>query len=153
MKGLPSTYNKDLQEDKEPLFDAADTLETLLPALIGTVETMKFDAAKMLAGLDEGMLATDVADYLVAHGVPFREAHGIVGRLVRHSLETNTPLSQISFDVYRQLSPVFDEDVLDVFNYTTSISKRSTIGGTAPAAVRAQIDEAEKWLGRAEQPA
>ncbi|MBX3083804.1 MAG: argininosuccinate lyase [Anaerolineae bacterium] len=151
LKGLPSTYNKDLQEDKEPLFDTADTLETLLPALIGVVETMKFDPAKMLAGLDEGMLATDVADYLVAHGVPFREAHGVVGRLVRHSLETNTPLSQMPFDVYRQLSPAFDEDVLDVFSYTTSISKRSAIGGTAPSAVRAQIDEAEKWLGSVDQ--
>ena len=95
LKGLPSTYNKDLQEDKEALFDTVDTLESLLPALIGLVETMHFNPDKMLAALDEGMLATDLADYLVGKGVPFREAHGLVGKAVRRGLDTNTPLSKL----------------------------------------------------------
>src|SRR5258705_12292791 len=82
LKGLPSTYNKDMQEDKEPLFDTVDTLLTLLPAVTGLIETIHFDAPKMLAALDEGLLATDVADYLVVKGIPFREAHGIVGKPV-----------------------------------------------------------------------
>ncbi len=148
LKGLPSTYNKDLQEDKEPLFDTVDTLQTLLPALKGLVETMRFDPAKMLAALDEGMLATDVADYLVARGVPFREAHGIVGRLVRRSLDTNTPLSRLPIEDYQAISPVFDKDVYAVFDFAASVAKRKAPGGTSPEAVRVQIAQAEDWLSR-----
>jgi argininosuccinate lyase len=148
LKGLPSTYNKDLQEDKEPLFDTVDTLETLLPALTGVVETMTFDPAKMLAALDEGMLATDVADYLVNKGVPFREAHGIVGRAVRHSLETNRPLSKLTLDEYHAISPVFDSDVYAVFDFAGSVARRKAPGGTAPEAVREQMRQAESWLSR-----
>jgi argininosuccinate lyase len=146
LKGLPSTYNKDLQEDKEPLFDTVDTLEMLLPALTGVVETMKFDPAKMLVALDEGMLATDVADYLVNKGVPFREAHGIVGRAVRRSLETNTPLSKLPLGEYRAISPAFDTDVYAVFDFAASVARRKAPGGTAPEAVREQIRQAESWL-------
>jgi len=146
LKGLPSTYNKDLQEDKEPLFDTVDTLETLLPALTGLVETMKFDPAKMLAALDEGMLATDVADYLVAKGVPFREAHGMVGRAVRRSLDTNTPLSKLTIEDYKAISEVFDTDVYAVFDFAASVAKRKAQGGTAPEAVRRQIEQAQRWL-------
>jgi argininosuccinate lyase len=152
MKGLPSTYNKDLQEDKEPLFDTADTIETLLPALIGLTETLTFDPARLLAGLDEGMLATDVADYLVARGVPFREAHGIVGRLVRRSTETDTPLSKLPLADYQQVSAVFADDVYAVFSYAASVAKRSASGGTAPDAVRAQIAQAEAWMMQHESP-
>ncbi len=146
LKGLPSTYNKDLQEDKEPLFDTVDTLETLLPALTGLVETMQFNPDRMLAALDEGMLATDVADYLVAKGVPFREAHGIVGRLVRRSLDTNTPLSKLPIEAYRAISSVFDSDVYTVFDFAASVAKRRAPGGTAPEAVRQQIAQADHWL-------
>jgi len=146
LKGLPSTYNKDLQEDKEPLFDIIDTLETLLPALIGLVETMSFVPERMLAALDEGMLATDLADYVVAKGVPFREAHGIIGRLVRHGLETQTPLSQVPLEDYRAIFPDFDEDVYAVFDFAGSIARRKSFGGTAPEAVRVQIDQANEWL-------
>jgi argininosuccinate lyase len=150
-KGLPSTYNKDLQEDKEPLFDTADTVETLLPALIGLVVTMRFNTAQMRAGLDEGMLATDVADYLVARGVPFREAHGIVGRLVRRSLEVNVPLSKLPLADYQRVSAVFAEDVYAVFDFAASVARRNSVGGTAPQAVRAQIAEAQAWLARKAQ--
>lgn len=146
LKGLPSTYNKDMQEDKESLFDTADTLETLLPAVTGLVETMRFDPAAMLAALDEGMLATDVADYLVQKGVPFRDAHGIVGRAVRRSLDTHTPLSKLTLDDYQAISPVFDADVYAVFDFAASIARRKAVGGTAPEAVRQQIVQAEQYL-------
>jgi argininosuccinate lyase len=146
LKGLPSTYNKDLQEDKEPLFDTVDTLVTLLIALTGLVETMQFNPDRMLAALDEGMLATDVADYLVAKGVPFREAHGIVGRLVRRSLDNNTLLSKLPIEDYKAISSAFDSDVYSVFDFAASVAKRKAPGGTAPEAVRQQIVQAEKWL-------
>ena len=146
LKGLPATYNKDMQEDKEPLFDTVDTLETLLPAVTGLVETMRFDPAKMLAALDEGLLATDVADYLVRKGVPFREAHGMVGRAVRRSLDTNIPLSRLTLEDYRTISPVFDTDVYAIFDFAASVARRKAIGGTAPEAVREQIVQAEQYL-------
>ncbi|MCC7207080.1 MAG: argininosuccinate lyase [Anaerolineae bacterium] len=146
LKGLPTGYNKDLQEDKEPLFDSADTLETLLPALIGVVETLRFDPDRMRAALDEGMLATDLADHLVARGVPFREAHGLVGRVVRRALESNVPLSALPLDEYRRISPVFGDDVRAVFDFAASVAKRNNFGGTAPDAVRGQIALAETWL-------
>ncbi len=139
LKGLPSTYNKDLQEDKEALFDTVDTLETLLPALIGLVETMHFNPDKMLAALDEGMLATDLADYLVGKGVPFREAHGLVGKAVRRGLDTKTPLSKLPLADYQAISDKYEADLYTVFDFMASIKKRNVIGGTAPEAVRAQI--------------
>jgi argininosuccinate lyase len=146
LKGLPTGYNKDLQEDKEPLFDTADTLETLLPALIGTVATLRFVPERMAAALDEGMLATDLADYLVKRGVPFREAHGLVGRAVRRSLETNTPLSKLPYADYQAISPAYGEDLYAVFDFAASMAKRRAAGGTAPDAVREQIAAAEAWL-------
>ncbi len=146
LKGIPSTYNKDLQEDKEPLFDTVDTLETLLPALQGLVETMTFNGGRMRAALDEGMLATDVADYLVAKGVPFREAHGIVGKLVRRSLDTGQPLSQLPLEDYQAINPVFGEDVYAIFDFEASVGKRKAPGGTAPEAVKVQIEQAEQYL-------
>ncbi len=146
LKGLPSTYNKDMQEDKEPLFDTVETLETLLPAVTGLVETMTFDPARMRAALDEGMLATDVADYLVAKGIPFREAHGIVGRLVRHSLETGIPFSKIPLADFKAIHPIFEEDVYAVFDFAAAAAKRSATGGTAPESVREQVRQVEAWL-------
>jgi argininosuccinate lyase len=146
LKGLPSTYNKDLQEDKEPLFDTIDTLETLLPALVGLTDTLTFRADRMYAALDESMLATDLADYLVFKGIPFREAHGIVGKVVRHGLQTHTPLSKISLSDYQAIHEIFAEDVYGVFDFAASVARRKTPGGTAPEAVRGQIDMAKQWL-------
>ena len=145
LKGLPSSYNKDLQEDKEPLFDTVDTLETLLPALIGLVETMTFNPDKMLAALDETMLATDLADYLVFKGVPFREAHGMAAKAVRRSLDTKTPLSKLTIDDYHAISEKFDTDLYAVFDYAASVAKRNVIGGTAPEQVRKEIKHAKEW--------
>ncbi|HLY27706.1 MAG TPA: argininosuccinate lyase, partial [Aggregatilineales bacterium] len=146
LKGIPSTYNKDLQEDKEPLFDTVDTLETILPALTGVVETMAFDAPRMLAALDEGMLATDVADYLVRKGVPFREAHGVVGKLVRRSLDAHKPLSRLPMEDYSAISPFFDQDVFALFDFAASAARRRAPGGTAPEAVFVQIQQADAWM-------
>ncbi|MEP7284506.1 MAG: argininosuccinate lyase [Chloroflexota bacterium] len=146
LKGLPSTYNKDLQEDKEPLFDTVETIETLLPALTGLIESMRFVPARMLAALDEGMLSTDVADYLVAKGVPFRDAHSIVGRLVRRSLDLGMPLSRLTLEDYQSISRTFESDVYTVFDFAASVAKRQAAGGTSPEAVRQQIAQAETWL-------
>lgn len=138
-KGLPSTYNKDLQEDKEPVFDTADTLMTLLPALIGVIQTMTLNAPRMAAALEEELLATDIADYLVRKGVPFRESHGIVGRLVRRGIELNLPLSKLPIDEYQAISQTFSADVYAVFDFLASVSKRNNLGGTAPEQVQKRL--------------
>src|SRR5207248_1402171 len=96
--------------------------------------------------LDEGMLATDVADYLVSKGIPFREAHGLVGRAVRRSQDTDTPLSKLPIEDYCAISPVFDTDVYAVFDFAASVARRKAVGGTAPESVRQQIAAAEQWL-------
>ena len=146
LKGLPSTYDKDLQEDKEPLFDAADTLELALPVAAGAIATARFHHERMRAALDDGMLATDVADYLVVRGVPFREAHHVVGALVRAAEARGVALSVLPFETYRAIHPAFDEDTLDVFDYARSAATRSATGGTAPAAVQAQLMQARAAL-------
>jgi argininosuccinate lyase len=146
LKGLPTGYNKDLQEDKEALFDAADTLETLLPALIGTVETMRLQPEAMRAALDESMLATDLADYLVQRGVPFREAHALVGAAVRAAQAQGVSLSALPLPSYQAISAHFQADLYSVFDFDAAIGKRKAFGGTAPEAVRQQIERAEAFL-------
>ncbi len=148
MKGLPSTYNKDLQEDKEPLFDAVDTLEMELPIAAGVVATLRVNAGRMAAALDDGLLATDLADYLVRKGVPFRQAHRLVGQAVRRSLERGVSLRQLPMDEYRALSTAFDADVLDVFDFRRAVEMKASRGGTATDAVREQIRRARGLLQR-----
>jgi argininosuccinate lyase len=147
LKGLPSSYDKDLQEDKEPLFDAADTLELALPVAAGAIATATFHHAKMRAALDEAMLATDLADYLVNRGVPFREAHKVTGVLVREAELKHTTLSGLSFETFRSAHATFDEDVLDMFSFERSVAARNVPGATAPDAVRAQLALARSSLG------
>ncbi|HEX8696361.1 MAG TPA: argininosuccinate lyase [Longimicrobium sp.] len=140
LKGLPSGYNKDLQEDKEALFDAFDTLESLLPAVSGTVRTMEIDAGRCRAAVDAAMLATDLADFLVRRGVPFREAHGTVGRLVRAAEELGCGLNELEPRVFARLSPHFEgADFAALFSPEASLAARSGTGGTAPDAVAGQI--------------
>jgi argininosuccinate lyase len=146
LKGLPSTYDKDLQEDKEPLFDAADTLELALPVAAGAIASARFNHERMLAALDDAMLATDIADYLVERGVPFREAHKVVGILVREAEGRGATLSTLPFDTFRAVHPTFGEDLLDIFDYGRSAASRQVVGATAPAAVRAQIEQARAAL-------
>ncbi|HID87734.1 MAG TPA: argininosuccinate lyase, partial [Anaerolineae bacterium] len=146
LKGLPSTYNKDLQEDKEPLFDAVDTLEMELPIVAGVIRTLRVGGERMAAALEDSMLATDLADYLVRKGVPFRQSHEIVGRLVRHASKQGLPLSQVSLAEFRRFHPGFDEDVHEVFDVRRSVERRDSPGGTAPRAVREQLEQAKALL-------
>ncbi|MDX2077412.1 MAG: argininosuccinate lyase [bacterium] len=146
LKGLPSGYNKDLQEDKEALFDSFDTLMMILPVVTAIIETLKLNPDKMRAALTEDMLATDMADYLVAKGMPFREAHHIVGVVVRDASERGIGLTKVPLDELKALSALFDADVLEWLTFEKSVSRRSNFGGTAPDAVLKQIEIAESWL-------
>jgi argininosuccinate lyase len=146
LKGLPLSYNKDLQEDKEPLFDAVDTLDALLPVIAGAIRTMRVHADKMRAALDAAMLATDLADYLVRRGVPFREAHRLVGEAVKRAEARGIALADLPLDEYQRLAPQFGADVRDVFDFARALAAREIIGGTGPNAVRAQIAQAKQIL-------
>ena len=146
MKGLPLTYNRDMQEDKEGLFDTVDTLIPTLQVAEGMVSTMEVQAERMrTAVLNSYALATDVADYLVAKGLPFREAHGIVARLSRHAVESGKRLDELDLDTYRGLSDRFEEDVLSI-TVESSIRARDVFGGTAPSRVEAAVDAAKAEL-------
>jgi argininosuccinate lyase len=139
LKGLPTGYNKDLQEDKPALFAAVDTLEVLLPAVTGTVQTLEIDRERCAAAVDAGMLATELADFLVRRGVPFREAHEHIGQLVRAAEERGCPLDQLPAHVYEQISPHFaDEAHRPLFDPVAAVAARAGTGGTG--AVREQIE-------------
>ena len=146
LKGLPSAYDKDLQEDKVPVFNAYDTLTAILPVLSKALQTIKVHPEMMRASMDSSMLATDLADYLVMKGVPFREAHSLAGKAVQRAGELKTPLNQLSIEQYQNLSPVFDSEVYQVFDFDQSIARRVSRGGTARQAVLAQLEEAKACL-------
>ncbi len=139
LKGLPSGYNKDLQEDKEPVFDAVDTLEALLAVLPGLVRTMQPRPERMRSALEEAMLATELADYLVRKGVPFREAHRAVSGLVEESLREGKPLSALPVEAMRRHHPAFDSDVYAALDSEAAVERRAILGGTARGAIEAQI--------------
>lgn len=146
LKGLPSTYNKDLQEDKEALFDSFDQLKLLLPVVTAIIRTLQLNPGKMRAALDPNMLATDLADYLVAKGMPFREAHHAAGRAVRLAAEQGISFADLSVTSLRTISDLFTDDVTSVFDFDASVARRKAAGGTAPDAVREQIAAARKLL-------
>ncbi len=146
LKGLPSTYDKDLQEDKIPVFAAFDTLTAMLPVIAGALRTLAVKPARMEAAIDASMMATDLADYLVERGVPFRQAHAISGEVVRAGIDTQKPLNELTLAEYQAINEVFDEKVYEVYDARASIAKRAAIGGTAPDAVKAQIERAKKEL-------
>ena len=146
LKGLPSTYNKDLQEDKEALFDAVDTLALELPIAAGVIRTLKVRGERMAAVLDEGMLATDLADYLVRKGVPFRESHHLVGQVVRQAEALDVPLPGLELSHYQAIHPAFEADLYAVFDFRRSVELRDATGGTATVAVQAQIEQAKALL-------
>ena len=139
LKGLPSTYDKDLQEDKAPVFQAADTLLMMLPVLAGAIQTITPKPERMRAAIDSFMMATDLADYLVSKGIPFRETHAIAGKAVRAALESQLGLEQMPLEAYQALSPAFEVDVYQVFDPLSSIQKRNAIGGTSLQSVKNQI--------------
>jgi argininosuccinate lyase len=146
LKGLPSSYNKDLQDDKRVLFDATDTLLLVLPAVAGALAECRFRPERMRAALSSTMMATDLADYLVRKGATFREAHGAVGRLVRESETTGREMQDLPFSSFAAAHPRFSEDVLDALSAERSVLQREVEGGTGPTAVRAQIDAAQAAL-------
>lgn len=146
LKGLPSTYDKDLQEDKIPVFQAADTLLAVLPALAGAVSTMMVKPERMRAAIDMSMLATDLADMLVGKDMPFREAHGVVGKLVREAMEKGINLDKIVMEE-RQVLGLSEAEVKQCFDPLESVGRRKAIGGTAPEAVRVQLERAKKLTG------
>jgi argininosuccinate lyase len=142
LKGLPIAYNRDLQEDKEPVFDSVRTLELVLPAFAGMVATMRFDVARMAELAPQGFsLATDVADWLVRAGVPFRDAHEISGALVRACEERGIGLDEASDDLLARVSPHLSPAVRDVLTIEGSVASRSGVGGTAPVRVSEQRAE------------
>ena len=148
MKALPLAYNKDMQEDKEALFDAVDTAELSLSVLAPMLRTATFHPENMRRAAAGGFInATDCADYMVRKGVPFRDAYGVVGRLVRHCIEAGLTLEELPLEVYRQFSPVFDADVYPAIDLLTCVSQRNIPGGPAPEAVKATIEATRKALG------
>jgi len=148
LHGLPLTYNKDLQEDKEHLFDAVDTLDLCLAAAQGMLETISFDRKRLAAAAsDELLAATDVADLLVRRGVPFREAHGIVAGLVRRALDRGVTLSELDRDELAAESPALDEEFYAVLSGGRWLESKVSEGGTALHRVREQLDRARSALG------
>ena len=147
LHGLPLAYNTDLREDKRYLFDAVDCLDELLPVVLGFLEDVVFDEARMAAACDSYLAATDVADYLVGRGVPFREAHHLTGGLVRLCLDGGVGLADVELDRLRALSPAFDEDYYGLHEPAAQLARKATYGGSAPGRVRGQLAAARAALG------
>ncbi|RSH92577.1 argininosuccinate lyase [Saitozyma podzolica] len=146
LKGVPSTYNKDLQEDKEPLFDCVDTIAAAFRIAEGVVATLTIHPEKMKAACTMDMLATDIADYLVRKGVPFRETHHISGRSVALAEQSGIQISDLTMSQWKELSEHFTDDVMDVFDFENSVEKRNAIGGPARVMVQRQVDVARKRI-------
>jgi argininosuccinate lyase len=140
LHGLPLAYNTDLREDKRYLFDAVDCLDLLLPVVDGLLEGVVFNEARMAAACDPYLAATDVADYLVGKGVPFREAHHLTGTLVRRCLEAGEPLAQVPLEDLRSLSPAFDDEYYDLHEPAAQLARKCSRGGSAPLRVREQLE-------------
>ncbi|MBS7009773.1 argininosuccinate lyase [Anaerostipes sp.] len=147
MKGIPLAYNKDMQEDKEYTFDAIDTVKGCLSLFTGMMKTMTFNKDRMEDSAKNGFTnATDAADYLVNHGVPFRDAHGIVGQLVLLCIEKNISLDDLPLEEYLKISPAFDEDIYEAISMKTCVEKRNTIGAPGQAAMKKVIEINEAYL-------
>ena len=147
MKGIPLAYNKDMQEDKELTFDAIDTVKGCLALFTGMINTMTLKKDRMEASAKNGFTnATDAADYLVGHGVPFRDAHGIVGQLVLYCIDKNISLDDMTLEEYQKISPVFEEDIYDAISMKTCVEKRQTIGAPGPEAMNKVIAVNEEYL-------
>ena len=147
MKGLPLAYNKDMQEDKELTFDAFDTVKGCLALFTGMLDTMKFNKPQMAASARNGFTnATDAADYLVNHGVPFRDAHGVIGRLVLYCIEQGKAIEELSLEELKEISPVFEEDIYEAVSMDTCVNKRLTLGAPGEKAMEQVILKNREWL-------
>ncbi len=151
MKGLPLTYNRDLQEDKEPVFDTVDTVSASLAIMAELLVNLSFNTKRMQEATETGFItATDLADYLVLKEVPFREAHGIVGRAVAHCIEKNCELPELSLEELASFSPVIEKDVYEVLSVEGSVNSRISTGGTSLVRVEEALAKAEKNIMRGE---
>ena len=148
LKGLPSSYDKDLQEDKEPVFDTFDTLSYILPIMAGLLRTLQLRPERMAAQLEPNLLATDLADYLVKRGVPFRQAHHLVGEVVQLGENRGVPLTALTLADLQSISEAFGEGATAVFDITSALSNRAVTGGTAPEALAAQLKAAKEAVQR-----
>ncbi len=147
LKGLPLAYNRDLQEDKEPFLDTDATLSASLQVMEGMVSALTFNTERMRAACKSGFLnATELADYLVGKGVPFREAHHITGNAVAMAEQQNKPLEELTLAEFHSLHPDIDEDVYAVLDYEAAVQRRETQGGTGPVSVRNQISALHDWI-------
>lgn len=147
MKGIPLAYNKDMQEDKEWVFDSIDTVEGCLALFTGMLSTMKFQSDKMEQSAKNGFTnATDAADYLVNHGVPFRDAHSIIGKIVLYCIEKNISLEQMTLEEWKTMSSVFEKDIYEAISLKSCIEKRNTIGAPGQEAMKQVIAIHEAYL-------
>ena len=149
MKGIPLAYNKDMQEDKELTFDAIDTVKGCISLFDGMLATMKFNKDTMESSAKNGFTnATDAADYLVNHGVPFRDAHGIVGQLVLFCIDKNIALDDMTLEEFKAISPVFEEDIYDAISMKTCVEKRNVKGAPGEEAMKNEIALNEEYLSK-----
>ncbi len=146
VKGLPSTYNKDLQDSQEHMFEVYDLMEALLQVATGVLSTLSINQESMKAALSPDMLATDLAYYLVRKGIAFREAHGLSGRCVALAEQKGCSLTQLSVDDLKTVNTAFDTDVSDVWNYENSVEQYKSVGGTSHASVQQQVEALNTWL-------
>ena len=147
MKGIPLAYNKDIQEDKEMTFDAIDTVKNCITLFTGMISTMRINRPRMKDSAAGGFTnATDAADYLVNHGVAFRDAHGIIGKLVLRCIELGVSLDELSLEEYKNISPVFEEDIYKAISIEECVSKRNTIGAPGPESMKDVISKNETYL-------
>ena len=147
MKGLPLAYNKDMQEDKEPAFDAIDTALACIPLFAGMLSSMKFNKDVMEKSAMRGFTnATDAADYLVGKGVPFRDAHGIIGRLVLHCIDAGKGIEELTLKELQEFSDRFGEDVFEAISLRACVNRRLTTGAPGEAAMKEEIAACRAWL-------
>ena len=152
MKGIPLAYNKDMQEDKEWAFDAIDTVKGCLALFEGMLSTMRFNRERMEDSAKHGFTnAADAADYLVNKGVPFRDAHGIVGRLVLYCIDKGIALDDMSLEEYQAISPVFSQDIYEAISMKTCVEKRNTQGAPGPEAMARVLEMNKKYLAEIEK--
>lgn len=147
MKGLPLAYNKDMQEDKEALFDSVDTVQGALEVMTRVLKNVRVDRGRMWDAATSGFLnATDLADYLARRGLEFRRAHELVGRVVTYAIERGKTLETLSLDEYKQFSPLFEADLYEAISVEASLTTKSFLSGTAPERVKAALEQARTGL-------
>lgn len=152
MKALPLAYNKDLQEDKEALFDAVDTVKKCLIVMAPMLRTARFQTQRMAAAAQEGFTnATDLADYLAARGLPFRDAHAVVGQAVLHCIQAGQALQDLPLEKFQQLSPLIGEDIYEYIDISACVARRRVAGAPAPEMVSQALQEAREWMRRVQE--